>query len=415
MLVGRMIKENMLMSYSSLKLNKLRTLLSLSGITIGIFAIISVFTILDSMKREIRTSIESLGNNVVYVQKWPWEFGPDYPWWKYLKRPLPKVDELDQILEHSNKTETAAFTASTSKTVAYHNNSLESTSIEAVSYDFYKIWSFDIEKGRYFSNFEAKNGAPKVVIGATVAKSLYGTENPLDKEIKVSGRKMIVIGVFKKEGSSTFKNSFDNTVMMPINLARNMFNLRTESVGPSIMLKPKPGISVDEYVDEIKGIMRNIRKLKPNEEDNFALNQASMITKGMEQIFIVVDLAGIIIGGLSILVGGFGIANIMFVSVKERTKMIGIQKSLGAKNYFILLEFLYESVFLSLLGGALGLLLIYIGTIYTGVYTEMKFSMSLGNVAYGLGISALIGIISGFAPAFSASRLNPVEAMNSTF
>lgn len=415
MLVFKMIKESMIMSYNSLILNKLRTFLSLAGITIGIFAIISVFTILDSLKREIRTSIESLGNNVIYIQKWPWEFGSDYPWWKYLKRPLPQVKELDELLDRSSKTEAAAFNIEVQKTVQYRNNSIDNTVVQASSFDFYKIYSFEIEKGRYFSNFEAKSGASKAIIGSDVAKSLFGNESPIDKEIKISGAKVLVIGVFKKEGKSTFKNSFDNSVLIPINFGRNIINLRNESAGPLIMAKSKPGITVAEYSDELRGIMRTLRRLKPGEEDNFALNQASMITKGLDQIFVVVDLAGLIIGGLSILVGGFGIANIMFVSVKERTKIIGIQKSLGAKNYFILLEFLYESVILSLIGGSLGLILIFAGTVITGFYTEMNFSMSLENVFYGLGISAFIGIISGFAPAFSASRLNPVEAINSNF
>jgi len=415
MLIVKMIKESMIMSYSSLVVNKLRTFLSLLGITIGIFAIISVFTILDSLEREIRTSIESLGNNVIYIQKWPWEFGSEYPWWKYMNRPVPKIGELDDILKRSQKIEAGAFFISTSKTVQYKNNSTDNTEIQATSFDFDKIRSFEIEKGRYFSTFEANTGAPKVIIGSELQKTLFENENPIGKEIKISGRKLLVIGVFKKEGESMFENSFDNTVLMPINYARNIVNLRNDHINPMIMIKPKSKISLGELTDELRGTMRAIRKLKPKEEDNFALNQASMITKGFEQIFVVVDIAGLIIGGFSILVGGFGIANIMFVSVKERTKMIGIQKSLGAKNYFILLEFLYESIILSLLGGSIGLILIFIGTVFTNLYTEMNFSMSFANIAYGLGISAVIGIISGFAPAYTASRLNPVEAMNSNF
>jgi len=410
-----MIKESMIMSYNSLILNKLRTFLSLMGITIGIFAIISVFTVIDSLKREIRTSIESLGNNVIYIQKWPWEFGSDYPWWKYLKRPIPQIKDLEELQKRSTKTEALAFNVSTERTVQYKNNSLESVVIIASSFDFDKIYSFEIEKGRYFSSFESKSGAAKAIIGYELAKSLYGNEDPIEKEVKVSGSKIKVIGVFKKEGKSNFKRSFDNTVLIPINYARNILNVRNESMDPLIMAKPKPGISVNEYSDELKGIMRTIRKLKPKEEDNFALNRASMISKGIESIFLSVDLAGIIIGGFAILVGGFGIANIMFVSVKERTKIIGIQKSLGAKKYFILLEFLYESVFLSLLGGTIGLLLIYSGTLLTRMYADLNFSMSFENVAYGIGISVIIGIVSGFAPAYSASRLNPVEAMNSNF
>lgn len=403
------------MSYRSLVMNKLRTFLSLLGITIGIFTIISVFTILNSLEREIRTSIESLGDKVIYVQKWPWEFGGDYSWWKYMNRPVPKLSELEDIMKRSAKTESGAFFINTSKTIQYKSNSAENIEINAVSFDFYKIRNFEIENGRYFSSYEATSGSAKAIIGYEIAKSLFVDEDPISKEIKVSGKRIMIIGVFKKEGSSIFGNSMDNIVLTPINYARNIINIRNEFSNPMIMLKPKSNISLDELTDELRGIMRAIRKLKPKEDDNFALNQTSMITKGFEPIFDMVDVAGLIIGGFSVLVGGFGIANIMFVSVRERTKIIGIQKSLGAKNYFIMIEYLFESVILSLIGGIIGLFLIFLCTLYLRFFTEISVSMSIFNILYGLGISALIGIISGFAPAYSASRLNPVEAMNSNF
>jgi len=229
-------------------------------------------------------------------------------------------------------------------------------------------------------------------------------------------KKLIVIGVFKKEGAGGIGDQgLDKVAFVPINFGRNVVNLRSESLNPIIMIKAKPGVSLLELKDEITGILRSIRRLKPSAPDNFSINQASMLSQGMKSIFSMVNLAGWIIGSFSILVGGFGIANIMFVSVKERTRIIGIQKSLGAKNSFILQQFLYESVILSLMGGILGLLIIYFGTLIINHSQDLTITLTLKNIILGLSISGAIGVLSGYTPAFRASRLNPVEAMASTF
>ncbi len=415
MLVIRLLKESFLSAISSLVVNKMRTFLSLLGITIGIFAIISVFTVIDSMKKSITDSIASLGNNVVYVDKWPWEFSNDYPWWKYLNRPVPSAKECEGIQQRSKKAEAIAFVATSNKTLEYRSNSAENVSIISATEDYDKIRSFEIEKGRYFSYFESNNGSAKAIIGNTVASLLFKEINPIGKEIKLLGRKITVLGIFKKEGSGVFENSLDNSIIIPLNYGRNIFDMRDEGMNPIIMVKAANNVETDELKDELCGIMRSIRRLRPIEEDDFALNQASLITQGFESVFQIVDLAGLLIGGLAILVGGFGIANIMFVSVKERTKLIGIEKALGAKNYFILVQFLTESVMLSLMGGLIGLLLVYIGTVLGSRAVDMDFAMSFGNVFSGVLISVVIGIVSGLAPAISASKLNPVDAINSNF
>ncbi len=411
------LKESFVFAYKSLIVNRLRAFLSLLGITIGIFAIISVFTVIDTLERSIRGSIESLGDNVVYIQKWPWEFGEQYPWWKYLNRPVTKLKELEQIKKKCTKAEALTFTITAKRTVQYGNNSAEDITIWAASHDFDKIRNFEIENGRYFSVFESHSGNAKVIIGKDLADGLFGKLNPVGKEIKINGTRLTVIGVFKKEGQNLFNNSLDNAALIPVNFARNIVDLRKESLNPMIMVKAKNNVANQELIDELRGIMRGIRKLKPIEDDNFALNRASLITQGFEQVFSSVDWAGIIIGGFAILVGGFGIANIMYVSVKERTKIIGIQKALGAKSYFIQLQFLYESVLLSLLGGIIGLFLIFVGTKLANMLIDMdmEFLMSVGNVTTGLLISIIIGIISGWGPARSAAKLNPVDAINSNF
>jgi putative ABC transport system permease protein len=411
------IIESLVFAYKSLVVNKLRTFLSLIGITIGIFAIISVFTVIDTLERSIKNSIASLGDNVVYVQKWPWEFGPEYAWWKYLNRPVPNLKEQEVIKRKSKLADAVSFTITTSQDVSYHKSSADNVIVWATNYEFDKIRSFEIEKGRYFSTFEAYSGNPKAIIGSDLAKGLFDDENPIGKQIKISGFKLLVIGVFKKEGTDMFNNSMDNAVLVPVNYVRNIVDIRSEMLNPMIMVKTKDDVDIQALIDELRGIMRATRRLKPLEEDDFALNRASLITQGFEQVFSIVDIAGIIIGGFSILVGGFGIANIMFVSVKERTKQIGIQKALGSKNYFILLQFLFESVMLCMIGGIIGLVLVYSGTKIANsiIEIDMEFSMSLGNIITGLLISISIGIISGWRPAKTASKLNPVDAINSTF
>ncbi|MCF8373802.1 MAG: ABC transporter permease [Bacteroidales bacterium] len=413
MLIFRLLKESLLFAYNSLVVNKLRTFLSLLGITIGIFAIISVFTIIDTLEDSIRTSIESLGDNVVYIQRFPWEFSSDFPWWKYFQRPVPTLDELEQIKQRSKKTETAAYIAATNSSIQYHSTSMGNISTLCASHEYDKIWLFDIQEGRYFSNLESQSGRNVAVIGADIAENLFRGLDPIGRDFKMKGNKVRVVGVFKKEGNS-IGQSLDKVVLLPVNYARTIFDIRSRGMDPFIMVKAKEGISINELMDELTGIMRSIRRIKPIAEDNFALNRASLIIKQFESVFGIISFAGAIIGGFSILVGAFGIANIMFVSVRERTSIIGIQKALGAKNYFILTQFLFESVILALIGGIIGLLLIFIGLQIANKQIDMDFALSLHNINLGLAISVVIGVVAGFMPAWKASKLNPVEAIQST-
>lgn len=415
MVILNLLKESLHFAWHSLVVNKLRTFLSLLGITIGIFAIIIVFTIVDSLESNIRGSIESLGENVVFVHKWPWSFGPDYPWWKYMNRPVPDITELYEIRRKVKSAEAAAFHVGTRKTVSYRSSSVENAVITGVSSDYDKIASFEISEGRYFTDDDVENGRPIAVIGSNLVEALFVPgEDPVGKEVKIMGRKLRVAGVFKKEGESLLGNSMDNQVLMPVQFIRNLLDIRSERVDPYIVVKAKSGISNLQLKDELTGVLRAVRKLKPIVEDNFSLNETKLLSQNFDGLFEVVGTAGWIIGGFSILVGGFGIANIMFVSVKERTALIGIQKALGARNFFILLQFLFEAVFLSVVGGGIGLILIYIITLFAGDAIGMEISLSSGNLILGVSISLLIGIISGFIPAYSASQLDPVEAMRSS-
>jgi putative ABC transport system permease protein len=408
-LLLRLLRESYLFAFQAIAVNKVRTLLSLLGITIGIFCIISVFTIFDSMEITIRKSIASLGSNTLYIDKWPWAMGGDYPWWKYIQRPEGKLEDMKEIQKRSGMAEYCAFMVQVNKTVKFHNNYVENVGVLGVSQDFDKIWNFELADGRYFSLIESNGGKDVAVIGSDIATNLYQELNPIGHKIKIFGRNIEVIGVLKKQGEDLFGNSNDKLVLLPVNYFKTLIDLR--DVGTSIMVKAKPYVSNDELRDELTGIMRSIRKLKPSAEDNFSINETSIISKGFDSLFHVIAMVGWIIGGFSLLVGGFGIANIMFVSVKERTNIIGIQKALGAKNYFILFQFLFEAVFLSLIGGIIGILVVLMLIIIIAQGFDFHLTLTGGNVMLGIVVSATIGLVSGIIPAYSASRLDPVEAM----
>lgn len=411
-MILRLIRESYLFAFQEIIVNKVRTILSLLGITIGIFCVISVFTVFDSMETAIRKSIASLGSNVLYIQKWPWAMGGDYPWWKYYQRPEATLEDMREIEKRSNLNDAVAFMSQVNKTVKYQNNYMENIGIIGASQDFDQVWAFELSDGRYFSPIESASGKNIAIIGADIAENLLQGLEPIGRKIKIFGRNVEVVGVMKKEGEDLFGNSNDKAIFMPINYFKSLVDLN--EVGTTIIVKAKPLVSNEELTDELTGIMRSIRKLKPSAEDNFSINETDIISKGFDSLFGVIATVGWIIGGFSLLVGGFGIANIMFVSVKERTSIIGIQKALGAKNYFILLQFLFEAIFLSLIGGVFGLIIILLLTVIVSNTTEFHLILTQGNILLGIGVSAIIGLISGIVPAYSASRLDPVEAMRTS-
>lgn len=410
-LILRLIRESYIFAFQAIIVNKVRTILSLLGITIGIFCVISVFTVFDSMENAIRKSIASLGSNTLFIQKWPWAMGGDYPWWKYWQRPEATLEDMKELEKRSTLADAMAYMVQVNKTVKYQGNYIENIGVNGVSHDFDQVWAFELSDGRYFSPGESASGKNIAVIGADIATELFPEGDPVGKRLKIFGRNIEVVGVISKEGEDFFGNSNDKTVYLPINYFKTVVDLR--DMGSTIVVKAKPMVTNDELRDELTGQMRSIRKLKPSAEDNFAINETDIISKGFDSLFAVIATVGWIIGGFSLLVGGFGIANIMFVSVRERTNIIGIQKALGAKNYFVLLQFLFEAVFLSLIGGAVGLLIIFILTIVVSATTEFTLLLTQGNIFLGIGVSAIIGLISGIVPAWTAAKLDPVEAMRS--
>jgi putative ABC transport system permease protein len=412
MIILKLIRESFLFAYDALRQNKLRTLLSLLGVTIGIFTIIAVFSAVDTLRHNLQKSVNKLGSNSIYIQKWPWVGEENFPWWKYMQRPVPKLRDFAQMQRRSQTAKAISYEISIdNRTVKYESNTVDGAQIDAVSHDHDKTWNFDFQDGRYFTDIESRTGAPVAIIGADIAEALFPDGTGLGKQIKIMGRKVAIIGVFAKEGKDILGISSDNEILLPLNFAKNIIDIENEKYNPQIVVRGLDNLNDVEVESEVRGIMRSIRSIRPGVEDNFALNKSNILSNELDRLFGIVNIAGAIIGGFSILVGGFGIANIMFVSVKERTNIIGIQKSLGAKNYFILLQFLIESIVLCLLGGAMGLLLVYLGTFGVKAAADIQIVLDINNIIFGIGISVVIGIISGIVPAWFASRLDPVEAI----
>ena len=414
MLILRLIIESFRFAYNSLVVNQLRTFLSLLGITIGIFCIISVFTIIDSLERTIRESMSKLGSNVIYIQKWPWTPPPgesEYPWWKYLNRPIPKLSETQEILRRSGLTQYCVYNFSFNRTVQRGSSKAENVDIIGASNGLIETWSLKITNGRPLTEQEFNSGSNFAMLGAEIAEQLFPSMSPIGKSIKIQGFTIFIVGVFEKMGEDMFGTSMDKRILIPIKFASRMIDTRLE-MGQSIIVKGKADVAAARLSEELEGIMRSIRRIKPSDENDFALNEVSLISGQLDSLFKVFNIAGWIIGGFAILVGGFGIANIMFVSVKERTKIIGLQKALGAKSKFILLEFLFEASVLSLIGGIIGLLIIYSLTFVVSKAFDFNLVLSVGNIITGLTISVVIGLIAGTIPARTAARLDPVTAMN---
>ena len=409
----RLLKESFGFAMNALRNNKLRTLLSLLGVTIGIFSIIAVLTAVDSLDRKIKNELSVLDKNTIYLTKF--SFGPsEIPRWKrdqfrdvnyeeyeYLKSSLPDAKELAFQL----------FVAR--ENIKYNEKTVSDVNVVPVSYEFIDIQGLEFSAGRFYNEAEAYSGAAVVVIGDEIAKGLFEDTDPIGKEVRLYGQRFQVIGLLKKQGQGMFGDSNDTSIFIPVNYLRKRFGDNNNTMTPVIVIKPQKNIDIDAFKMDISQKLRSLRGVKTGEIDNFFINVLSGFTDLLDGIITQMNMMGWIIAGFSLLVGGFGIANIMFVSVKERTNLIGIQKSLGAKNKFILFQFLFESVILCVIGGVIGLLLVWLITIVLTKALEFEFVLGLGNILLGTSLAAIIGLISGILPAISASKLDPVEAIRS--
>lgn len=399
------------MALQELKVNKLRTFLSLFGITIGIFCIIGVLATVDSLERKVQNDLKTLGSNTIYIDKWNYGGGPDYPWWKYMKRPNVKIEELDALKQKSELAAFAAFFVSRNVNFSYLDNILNNTSLYGVTNEFNNIQTIDIETGRYLIESDFQRGAAVGVIGFKVAEELYGkADKAIGKEISYGGRKVYVVGVIKKQGQSFIGGfNYDDCMIVPYRYFASIYSPETSS--PNIIVQGKPKIASSALQDELNGVMRQLRKLSPTQEDNFTCNDVAMFSEQVNGFFGQVTIGGWAIAGLSLIVGAFGVANIMFVTVRERTSQIGLKKAIGAKRSTILTEFLLESAFLCVLGGLIGLTLVWILSLVLSSVLPFPIYIAPNIVILGLSICIGLGVLAGIIPASIAAKLDPVVAI----
>ena len=409
----RLLSESFSFAMNALRTNKLRTLLSLLGVTIGIFSIIAVLAAVDSLDRKIKSDLSTLDKNTMYLTSVC--FGPtDIPNWKVEQFPKVTYEEYQYLKDNVNHTENFCFQFfAPRESVKFESKTVSDVNMVPVTSEFVDIQRMEFSVGRFFYESESNSGKAVIVLGFEVAKGLFDESDPIGKTVRLYGQRFIVIGVTKKKGDSGIElgGGDDTSAFIPTNFLRRLYGDNNESMLPVIIIKPEKGTDIPELKADIAQKLRNMRGVKSDEIDNFFVNILSGFTDLIDGIVSQMNMIGWIISGFSLLVGGFGIANIMFVSVKERTNLIGIQKSLGAKNKFILFQFLFESVILSVIGGVVGLLLVWIISIILTNALEFEFILGFWNIVLGTSLSAFIGLISGILPAISASRLDPVEAI----
>lgn len=415
-----MVRRSLEIVFSSFKMalqelwkNKLRTFLSLFGITIGIFCIIGVLATVNSLEQNIQNEVKSLGTNTIYYDKWDYSGGPDYPWWKYVNRPLPKFEEVKQIRERTSSAKFVAFAINGQDNVEYAGNTLSNVKLYGVSEEFEDIQPVPINAGRYHSESEFDRGVNTVVIGNEIAAQIFGEPDlALGKQLTIRGRSLLIVGVIKKQGKQMIGGwGFDQSVIMAYKYARNI--MKEQSSNPVIMIQGQDHLSSKSLKDDLTGTMRALHKLSPTKEADFALNDVNDFSDAISSAFSGLNLGGWAIAALSLIVGMFGVANIMFVSVRERTSQIGLKKAIGAKKSVILTEFLLESAFLCVIGGLIGLTLVFLLTQVLTQALDFPVFISTGYMVLAIGICIIVGILAGFIPALQAARLNPVVAIRS--
>lgn len=413
---GQIVVTSVSQALHELRANKLRTFLSLLGVTIGIFCIIAVFTVLDSMKNNIRKEISSLGSDVLYIGRWPWmDEGGEYKWWEFLRRPSMGIKELEAVQRDVQSVEYATISYRDGNIGLKHGNEeISGVMGYAVTQFFDKIQNLDIESGRYLSASEIDGGQYAVVLGSEVYQSLFpGNADAIGETIMLRGRAFRVVGVMRKAGQDVSGFNLDNSIIYPYFTAASMVDVKSVSNDPTLVVKVGNATSVEDARLEVEGALRRVRKVKPGEKNNFAVNQLSQITERLNTMFASINMVAAVIGGFSLIVGAFGIANIMFVTVKERTKMIGLKKAIGARKSSILVEFLVEAVTLCITGGLIGIVFVLLLSLILTYAADFPVSLSISNFFTGITISAVVGILAGYIPARSAAKLDPVVAIRS--
>lgn len=414
-IVAGLVAESASFAFFSIKSDKLRTFLSLFGVTVGIFSIVAVFCAVDSLKANIMEGVRSFGSEVVYIDRFPMsrqEDGERLQWWDYLQRPEVSEEDFEYVARNASLSETVVYMSIGSGHVSYGRRKCSNTCLLVTTDGLEDVLGISIDEGRNFTSVEARGGSSVVVLGYEVAQELFGDQYPVGHRIRVRGSSATVVGVLGKQGESLASVvDTDNAVILPLQYGKTVL---ASSWGAGMMLAaPGQNVPRQEFLDELRLLMRSCRRLTPSEEDNFSVNEMTMLLDMLDDVFAGISRAGWIIGAFSLLIGGFGIANIMFVSVQERIGQTGIQRALGARRYVILVQFLVEAIILSLAGGLIGILLVFFVSIPVNALSgSFTVTVSVGNAVAGMAISMVIGLLSGIIPAWKAALLDPVRAIS---
>ena len=413
MLWLRLFRESLSFAWQAILVNRLRTFLSLLGVMVGIFVISAVFTVVDSLESELRDTFNMLDDDVLFVTKWPWSSGGDYPWWKYVQRRPPTERDLELLMPRMTLAEAGMFQTKTFLDAEAGNNRMPGVVVGAGSHYYDKVISLSIGEGRYFTASESAAGRPVAVIGHQVAMQLFGRRDCVGSTLKVRGKKIRVIGVLEEEGESVVSTGLDEFMLVPSSFGGRLYE-STSDDNAQMAIKAKPGVELDALENELIQQLRAVRRVRPGREEDFSVNRMDMLTGILDSIFANLAAGGWFIAMFAILVGCFSIANIMFVSVRERTKIIGVQKAIGAKNAFILIQFLFEAVTLCVFGALLALVAIQVLVMVVNVAdVGMTLHLEPIRVLIALAVAVISGLVAGVAPARQAANLPPVEAMRS--
>jgi putative ABC transport system permease protein len=402
----RSVWEGVKIAFTAIRANKVRAFLTMFGIIIGIVAVTAMNTTINGVNRSFEDSMAMLGTNVLYVEKFPWDPGPNYKWWLYINRPEMEVEYAEKIKQYSSYVSAASAVARRTVTVRATDKYANGVTVSGVSTDYSLTNTIDLEDGRFFTFEENQSSKRVAIIGASVEEVLFPQGNSIGKSVRIGGQRFEVVGKLAKQGNFLGMQNFDNQILIPISAYGRIYGLR-RGVSLQIKYDDEKSLQAGEY--ELEGIMRRVRQLDAKAENNFAINKLDVFRQQYQMMTGAIYGIGIFLTGLSLFVGGIGVMNIMYVSVKERTKEIGIRKAVGAKSYQILLQFLIEAVTVCCLGGAVGVL-ISVGV--TQLINQFFVAyMDWGTVVGAFLICTAVGVLFGYLPARRAAHSNPIESL----
>lgn len=398
--------EGFKIALSSLWANKMRAVLTTTCIVIGIVSVTAMNTITDGVDRAFEDSMDMLGRNVVFVEKWPWGFGGEYKWWEYRNRRELDVAYADKIKTLVSSASEVSANVFRGTSVRYEDRTTESVGVAGATASYFNTAGLNIEDGRPFNEADEQRAAKVVVLGASVAEVLFPDSDPIGKRVRIRGQKFMVIGILEKQGNFLGMEDMDNQILIPISAMASIFDIRN-NVRLSVQFPSEEAMADGEY--EVIGAMRQIRGLDPMDDNDFAINKAGLFEQEFQGMKMVIYGIGIFLTGLALFVGGIGVMNIMFVSVKERTKEIGIRKAVGAQPWEIRLQFLMESIVICLFGGVVGVILsVGITQLINQFFVAY---MDWTTVLNAILICTFVGVLFGYLPSNKAAKSHPIESL----